>query len=198
MLVSTADRFRDELNPGERIIWTGQPQQGIVLRLADIFLIPFTFLWGGFVLVGAFSVVMDGSTPFPFMLFGIPFVIVALYITIGRFFVDMAQRSATYYALTHERVIILSGLLHQNIKSVNFRRLQEINVSTRSNGRGTITFGHSNPLAFMYAGTGLPNMSMYHMAPSFEMIDHVKTVYQKIKQLQRENHPQPGENTLQV
>ena len=32
MLVNSADIFRDELNPSERIIWSGQPQQGLLLE----------------------------------------------------------------------------------------------------------------------------------------------------------------------
>jgi hypothetical protein len=185
MLENTSDRFRDELNPGERIIWSGQPQQGLMLRPADIFMIPFSLLWGGFAIFWELTVVAGGA-PFFFMLWGIPFVLVGLYIIFGRFFVDSAQRSKTYYALTNERAIILSGLFTQNTKSLDLRKLPEINISTKDNGRGTITFGASHPMAWMSSGSGFPNMGRYHIAPSFEMIDDAKTVYQHIKRLQRE------------
>jgi hypothetical protein len=185
MIENTADRFRDELNPGERMIWSGQPQQGLILRPADIFMIPFSLLWGGFAIFWE-SIAIAGGAPFFFMLWGIPFVLVGLYMIVGRFFVDSSQRRKTYYALTNERVIIISGIFNQNIKTLAVKKLSEINISTKGNGRGTITFGASHPMAWMYVGSGFPNMGRYQIAPSFDMIEDAKTVYQHIKRLQRE------------
>jgi len=185
MLENPADKFRDELNPGEKIIWSGQPQQGLILRPADALMIPFSLLWGGFAFFWEFGVIKSGA-PFFFMLWGIPFVLVGLYMIFGRFFVDMAQRRKTYYALTNERAIIISGLLNQNIKTLKLQQIPEINLSTRSNSLGTITFGASHPMAWMYSGSGFPNMGRYNIAPGFEMIDDARTVYQHIKRLQRE------------
>ncbi len=185
MLKNPADKFLDELNPGEMIIWNGQPQQGLLLRPADALLIPFSLLWGGFALFWE-SMVVAGGAPIFFMLWGIPFVLIGLYIIIGRFFVDRLQRSKTYYALTNERAIIISGVLNQNIKSLDLKKLTEINLSTNADGKGTITFGAVPPMAWLYGGGGFPSMGRYAMAPGFEMIDDVKTVYQHIKRLQRE------------
>ena len=185
MLENPSDKFRDELNPGERIIWSGQPQQGLMLRLADFLMIPFSLLWGGFAIFWESSVMSNGA-PFFFMIWGIPFVLMGLYMIFGRFFVDMAQRSKTYYALTSERVIIISGLFNQNVKTLRLNQLPEINISTRSNGQGTITFGAVHPMAWMYSGGGFPNRGRYNFAPSFDMINDVKMVYQQIKRLQRE------------
>ena len=185
MLENMADKFRDELDPGERIIWSGRPQQGLILRPADALMIPFSIMWGGFAIFWEFTAV-SGGAPFFFVLWGIPFVLVGLYMIFGRFFVDAAQRNKTYYALTNERVIIISGLFNQNVKMLKLQKLPEINISTKSNGKGTITFGASRPMAWMYAGGGFPNTGRYNLAPSFEMIDDVKTVYQKIKYLERE------------
>jgi hypothetical protein len=39
-----------ELLPGERLIWTGKPGKGLLLRSSDWFLIPFSFVWFGGVL----------------------------------------------------------------------------------------------------------------------------------------------------
>lgn len=185
MFDNLSDKFRDELNPGEKIIWSGQPQQGLILRSSDIFMIPFSLLWGGFAIFWELGVVSSGA-PFFFMLWGIPFVLLGLYMIFGRFFLDRAQRSKTYYALTNERAIIISGVFNQTTKSLDIKKLPEINISIKGDGKGTITFGALHPMAWMYAGSGFSNMGRYNIAPSFEMIDEAKKVYQLIKRLQRE------------
>ena len=183
MLENTSLVFNDELNPNERIIWTGRPRQGFLLRPADALLIPFSLLWGGFACFWEGGVISSGA-PFFFMIWGIPFILVGLYIIAGRFFVDMAQRGKTYYALTNERVIIISGLFNKNTKALKLNGLQEINIGTGRNGRGTITFGPSSPISWLYSGSGFPNMGRYNIAPSFEMIDDAGMVYRQIKSLQ--------------
>jgi hypothetical protein len=186
MFDNPSDKFRDELNPDERIIWSGQPQQGVIFRPSDAFMIPFSLLWGGFAIFWE-SLVVSGGAPFFFMLWGIPFVLVGLYMIIGRFFLDSKQRSKTFYALTNERVIIISGVINQNVKTLDIKKLLEINISTNSSGKGTITFGPSRPMAWMYTGNFSPIMGRYNISPSFEMIDNATTVYQEIKRLRRED-----------
>ena len=41
------DLIRGELGKGEKLLWAGRPRQGVVLRAADAFLIPFSIMWGG-------------------------------------------------------------------------------------------------------------------------------------------------------
>ncbi len=179
----TSNHFQTELNPGERILWSGQPRQGIVLKAADLFFIPFSLLWGGFALFFTYMTIVE-SAPLIVMLIGAVVGVVGLYVIIGRFFVDILQRRNIYYALTDKRAIIISGVFAQHIKTLVIQNLPEIGVSTRRNGTGTITFGSSHPFAWMYASSGFPNMGFYHAAPSFENISDAKSVYQLVKRVQ--------------
>lgn len=137
--VDIEQSLRPELAPGERLLWSGQPAQGIRLRVADALLIPFSLLWGGFAIYWEVSV-LSMEAPGFFALWGIPFVLVGLYIIFGRFLTDAAVRKRTYYGLTNRRILIVSGLFSRTVRSLELRTLPEINL--RDGGAtGTITFG---------------------------------------------------------
>jgi len=183
-MIDNTTLFRDELGAGERILWSSQPRQGLVLRPSDAFLIPFSLLWGGFAIFWE-SMAIVGSGSLFFMLWGIPFVLVGLYFIVGRFFVDAKVREKTYYALTNERAIILSGLFGRNLRAFSLKTLSDININVKKDGSGTITFGPSHPMASWYSGMQWPGAGKY-TAPGFEMIENARQVYELIRKAQRE------------
>ena len=110
------DVFSSELLPDETVQWTGRPNPGVVFHREDLYMIPFSLLWGGFAifwLLGA-SGIWDAWTQRPkheFGLFGIiwgtPFVIVGQYMIWGRFVYQRWKKQRTYYALTNRRALIV-------------------------------------------------------------------------------------------
>jgi hypothetical protein len=171
-----------ELEANERLLWSGVPAQGFMLRDSDALAIPFSLLWGGFAIFWEWGVVKS-KAPFFFSLWGVPFVLVGLYITVGRFFVDAYQRAATAYALTDRRVLIRSGLLTQSVKSLALGGLPELSLAERADGAGTITFGPTPWGALRLAGTPWSG-SRNQEAPAFEGIADARSLYNQVRAAQ--------------
>jgi hypothetical protein len=184
VLTETDDVFRDELSQDERTLWSGRPRQGLLLRASDAFLIPFSLMWGGFAIFWEYAAVTNTSAPHFLVIWGIPFVAIGLYLIFGRFFVDAARRARTFYVLTDERVIIISGIFSRTIKSLPLKTLTEVNLVTKSNNSGTITFGHMSLHAYMAGVMPWPGMSRY-LPPSFEFIEDARAVYDQIREAQK-------------
>ena len=130
------------------------------------------------------SVAQDGAGLF-FELWGVPFVLVGLYIVVGRFFVDARIRANTAYGLTDRRVVILKGLLTRSVTSLPLRNLQDVSLSERSDRSGTIHFGRAPTFAGWYQGLHWPGTGRYQV-PSFEMIPEAKRVHDQLMEAQRQ------------
>jgi len=118
------------------------------------------------------------------VLWGIPFVAIGLYMVVGRFFAEALQRSKTYYALTSDRVLIVSGVFSRTIKSLSLNTLSDVTLTEGRSGKGSITFGPQSPLGSMFSGTSSwPGARQ--QSPCFDLIDDAKTVYEQIRSAQR-------------
>lgn len=177
------DVIRRELGASEQSLWIGRPRQGFVLRATDALLIPFSVLWGGFAIFWEVEVLANGA-PLFFAIWGIPFVLVGLYIIFGRFWVDARQRARTVYAVTSERVLIISGLFARRIKSLSIDTLSDVLLTERGDGSGTITFGSQPPWYWMYGGAGWPGFG-HQCVPALELVADARAVYETIRGSQR-------------
>lgn len=172
-------QLQKEVGKGERIIWAERPKQGIVFRSSDGCLIPFSLAWGGFAIFWeTMVIVMDA--PIFMAFFGIPFVIIGLYLIVGRFFHDMYIRKKMIYGLTQKRIIIKRG---DHTRFVDLEALTDIQITEKNNGSGSILFNskydnrnntqNSSSLSFSPLNSGL----------SFEAIPNVRYVYNQIEEL---------------
>lgn len=141
-----------ELAPGERILWAGQPLPGLRFTSADIFLIPFSFAWLGFSIfwtVMAFRIT-DGNAPAPvkilFPLFGVPFILVGLYLAVGRFWHEARLRAQTYYGITSQRILALQP--RKGFRSLDLKHLSGVTVIDGRGGEGSILFNPQNIRSF--------------------------------------------------
>ena len=178
--------FERDLARGERIVWTGQPDPNRYLSRADIFLIPFSLLWGGFALYWEASVLgLTGGRPAGavFVVFGIPFVVLALYFMVGRFFYQAWVKRNTYYALTTRRALILRQLRGRSLDAIQLGAVPSIGMSARADGSGTVTFGPTNVFDAIYGNTGLTFFRRGIYTPAFYDIPDAQTVAKKIEEL---------------
>jgi len=125
-------------------------------------MIPFSLLWGGFAIFWEASVLRLSGPNAGFMsIWGIPFVLIGLYMIVGRFFVDARIRAKTFYGLTNRRTIIISGLLSRTINSLPLRTLSDISLQERSDRSGTIMLGRPQPYSWWASGMRWPGMNQY-------------------------------------
>lgn len=113
------DRWEDLLDPGETLLWTGAPANGLrftprslLISLGSLFLLGFAVLWTALAGVGVWSGDWREESGFlrvfaiAFPLFGLPFIAAGLYGVIGHYITDAHNRARTRYALTDRRALI--------------------------------------------------------------------------------------------
>lgn len=144
------------LRKGEEVLWTGQPTHRLfVFRASDLFVVPFSLLWGGFALFWNISVwTTDAPALFTlwgilFTLWGIPFLVVGAYITVGRFFYDAHIRRNTVYALTSESAFIAKSVFGRSLREQPLG--QSLAISFDGKDEGAVTFGE-RPGVFSQSG----------------------------------------------
>ncbi|MGR5361741.1 PH domain-containing protein [Vibrio barjaei] len=171
--------IQQALEPREKLIWSGQPKQGIVFRRTDLFLVPFSLFWCGFAIFWEFTAFNSGASVF-FLLFGGVFVVIGLNFVLGRFFWDSSQRKKTFYGITNERIIIVDGFVQRNITSLNIHALPEVSLSERSDGLGTILLGSQSATQRGTTLSGAPKG-----VPKLDLIKDPKYVFSIIRSAQK-------------
>jgi hypothetical protein len=177
--------FNSELLKDEKLLWSGQPELK-VFTVSDFFLIPFSlffFCFSVFWILGA-SGVSTGSHNFGlFGLFGLPFVLVGAYMLFGRFFFKFWKQKNTYYAVTNQRILVLSTVPGRSVQAVFIESMPTLNKFVNADGTGTITFGDLSPQLAMYANTGMDGFatgSGMPLPPALYNIKNANSVYELI------------------
>jgi hypothetical protein len=203
--VTASQVIAPQLSSDEGLLWSGQPGKGVVLRGSDVFMIPFSLMWGSFAIFFEVGVLRSpgdrgGGAPFFFSIWGIPFVLIGLYLIAGRFLYESIRRGNTYYGVTTRRILIvtgmfgarsldrwnvlalLCGLRRRSVKSLDLRTLTDVSMDEKSDASGTISFG-PRPYGAWFQAAAFPGMGL--LPPSFDLIDKVKSVYEVINRAQR-------------
>lgn len=94
-------------------------------------------MWSGFAFFWEASVILMGA-PLIFKLWGIPFVVMGLYILIGRFFARAWQLSETFYVVTTHRILFYS---RNGMSFITYSKIPSLEKYIQKNGMGTIYLG---------------------------------------------------------
>ncbi|QQR85201.1 MAG: hypothetical protein IPJ76_11300 [Flavobacteriales bacterium] len=163
------------MNAEERILWQGQPKQGLRVRTHDLFLIPFSLLWCGFAVFWTVSVIAT-SAPFIMKIFGLAFVGIGMYFVFGRFLVESYQRRHTWYTLTDQRAIITATAPRRIDRSVDLHSVTNVSVETQHGGWGTVLLGPAPAMPFSRIGFGRNNAG----PPAFDVVQDAASIYSMI------------------
>jgi len=185
----SSEPFQKYLFTNERILWTGQPMQGLTLRRRDAVLIPASILLGGcyiFMVIKLWSLTRPtDDVDWLIGLFSLLFLGHGLYICLGRFFYDAWVRKRLFYAVTSDRVLILRGRPTTKFTPLDIRSLPILQLKEDDDGTGTITFDSSSlgyGMRFASrAGPGGYWTPSRNPNPQFLWIDNPRRVYELIR-----------------
>ena len=128
----------------------------------DIFLVPFSFLWAGFAVFWEMTVIRNGAG---FMvIWGVPFLLVGFYVTIGRFLLDSWVRGQTVYGLTGDRALLLRQLGAARLLTV--RLGGAVNLQAGKADRGTLEFGAKSGFSEIFNSGRNPMAAFAMWTPS--------------------------------
>jgi hypothetical protein len=170
--------LRAYLFPAERVLWAGRPRQGIRLQRADLYLVPFSLAWAGFVLFWFWTASTQGAPPF-FLAFGSIMLIAGFDVVFGRFLRDAWFRRRLIYAVTDRRLIILRTGPFGHVRSLELRHLPVLELDERASG-GTISFDGGPANGFFPLGFRPEWAPAASKTPRFFDIEEARSVYDLI------------------
>lgn len=140
-------RAQSELQAGESLCWTGvaDPRRAALTAIpAALFGIPFAgfaLFWINAAYRGTHTLSKSGNaftSPFSFFpLFGLPFLLIGLAIVLAPLWAYLKGRN-TVYAVTNQRVMIISGASSRSVKSCTPPDIVSVEHRERPDGTGDV------------------------------------------------------------
>jgi len=158
----------NELAAGEKVLWSGQPDNRRWLYPEDLMLVPFSVLWGGFAIFWETSVLTATSAregigeKVLFSLWGIPFVLIGMYLMLGRLFARRWIRRGSLYVVTDQRILSFSPLWkgRSRVKMIWLSSCPPLEKRAGRGDHGTLCIGTMAPgQHWLGANSGWPGAS---------------------------------------
>ena len=173
-----SNHWQDFLGPGEKLLWQGAPATGLRITGAGIFLSVFGIFFLGFsVFWVTMAVGIGGSGAGAiFPIFGLPFVLVGVWLVAGHWFYDAYKRKHARYALTNQRALIA--------RTVFGRRMESYPID--QNSQITLVSGKLDTVNFAQkAYRGKNGTSVVNIG--FRYIPDGQEVFELLRKVQKEN-----------
>ncbi len=162
MEAGTDDAIQSLLEPDERVLWQGKPDRGAyVWQQYPLFI--FGLFWFGFAIfwnVGVWRSVPlhgNGGGGYVFRLFGLPFLVIGLYITFGQLVHRAWEWPRVNYVLTNRRMLVTSGLFSRRQSSLYLDTISSVDLqeSFLDRRRGTSSLAVASPnVTYSSSGPG--------------------------------------------
>jgi hypothetical protein len=162
-----------------------------IFHKEDVYLIPFSLLWGGFAIFWEASVLGLGGhqaksgTTWTFgVIWGIPFVAIGQYIIWGRFLYAAWKKRRTFYALTNRRVIAVQDGSNRRMASAFIDTLPALIKEGGSGAAATLRFAQPDPLSRQRGWSVWDSMAI-GASPVFTDIEGAEDLYRVIAELRQ-------------
>ncbi|MEP7066897.1 MAG: hypothetical protein ABI889_12745 [Gemmatimonadota bacterium] len=136
--MATTEKFPFELEPGERVLWSGTPRTGVVFGSSDVLQVPISvvimYVFVTQLRIASFRGPVD-------VLLALAIFIAVMYFAVGRFLFDAYCRRKTAYALTSERMLVRESALSDFVKSFPLNTITARRASTSGRTIAAVVVG---------------------------------------------------------
>ncbi len=173
-----------ELQPGEKVVWTGVPipviQNSVAISLAI----------AGAVFAGLFIALVSGE-PLAVAAGLIPLPLIAMYFWTRKTIERLANRSA--YAITDRRLILVSQGQTRDVVSVDLADIGDVQRIVKADGSGTITISRTagsvtrRPYAYLSPQGFIYDPCLFNIADADMVARLIEEVRENRKAFMRDN-----------
>ena len=110
------------------------------------------------------------------------FLAAGVYMAFGSLLLDRRRRARTHYALTNDRVVIITGAFRPTLIAIALRTISTLTLNEYRRSLGTIKFGNTGGSSFSFWPWPI---WVGARQPAFELIPHAKAVLTEIRAAQK-------------
>lgn len=128
--------FESFIGMDEYILWSGKPSRIHLFNGQDLIMIPFALFWLSFSLFWEWQVIQSRQSII-LCVWGIPFVMIGVYLLLIRPFYQASVTRRTYYAITNKQLMIKQG---EKISFYTASQLPPFSLKVHRDGTGSLYF----------------------------------------------------------
>lgn len=168
------NEIKEKYFKNDKVLWEGAPKKVPVFTKSDFLLIPFSIIFGGFLLAYAIisAIMMFAGHGILFSLVGITFLLIGLYVIFIRFWYRKKRVTREVYFVTNRRVFAFDTMRDDVLFDIPLRD------TDLSLGYKSLELGETNAVGDFIYGLGLDIFfrKFSKETPAFKYIDNIEQV----------------------